>query len=452
VIDVNGGVNVKNRILSRISRRGFLGSAGAAAGIGAATVASGGVLAAPRSSGHAFQRNQDTTKLTFWGQFPELLDPFKAVMADFTAANPGIEIDVEMTTNDQYKTKIQSALNVGSGPDLYMVPAQPEMNNYVDAGTLVDLTGKLDLSQVIDVAVDAVTIDGKVWASPSGRYTVGICYHQDLFEQAGVTEEPTTWEEMRAVMQQLLDAGITPYSIAAKDGSLTYFNYIGLASSILGTEGFEQILSGEKKLTDDDMVGVIQEMRDWVPFYQKNFLGTPYAESKALFATSKTAMMDCGSADLSGYYEIDPGAKLGFFYWPAPTADSGSQVTNTGMSVMYGINPAMDEGKMDAALAFVNWVATPEGAQSMNKNIKLLPVVTGVEPEGDPILTEMVNSPLDIPVWYERWATLNIGTVWTTDGNSAFDTDTPPSDFAAKLQASVDEQMANAPAAATPAS
>jgi ABC-type glycerol-3-phosphate transport system substrate-binding protein len=111
----------------------------------------------------------------------------------------------------------------------------------------------------------------------------------------------------------------------------------------------------------------------------------------------------------------------------------------------------MDEGKMDAALAFVNWVATPDGAKSMNKNIKLLPVVTGVEPEGDPILTEMVNSPLDIPVWYERWATLNIGTVWTTDGNSAFDTDSPPSEFAAKLQASVDEQMANAPAVATPA-
>jgi ABC-type glycerol-3-phosphate transport system substrate-binding protein len=201
-------------------------------------------LAAPQPGGHAFQRNQDTVKLTFWGQFPELLDPFKTVMADFTAANPGIEIDVEMTTNDQYKTKIQSALNVGSGPDLYMVPAQPEMNNYVDAGTLVDLTDKLDLSQVVDVAIDAVTIDGKVWASPSGRYTVGICYHTDLFEQAGVTEEPTTWEEMRAVMQQLLDAGITPYSIAAKDGSLTYFNYIGLASSILGAEGFEQIHSG----------------------------------------------------------------------------------------------------------------------------------------------------------------------------------------------------------------
>ena len=237
---------MENQDKSRISRRHLLESAGVVAGAGVAsriTPAS----AAPQSTTPFFQRNQDTTKLTFWGQFPELLDPFKAVMADFNAAHPEVEIEVEMTTNDQYKPKIQSALNVGSGPDLYMVPAQPEMNNYVNAGTLVDVTDSVDLSQVVDVAVDAVTIDGKVWASPSGRYTVGICYHKDLFEEAGITEEPATWEEFRAVMQQLLDAGITPYSIAAKDGSLTYFNYIGLASSVLGDGRFRASPLGRKE-------------------------------------------------------------------------------------------------------------------------------------------------------------------------------------------------------------
>ena len=80
----------------------------------------------------------------------------------------------------------------------------------------------------------------------------------------------------------------------------------------------------------------------------------------------------------------------------------------------------------------------------MNKNIKLLPVVTGVAPEGDPILTEMVNSPLDIPVWYERWPTLTLGDIWTKDGNSAFADDSTSAAskaFADKLQAGVDAQL-----------
>ena len=232
-------------------------------------------------------------------------------MADFNAAHPEVEIEVEMTTNDQYKTKIQSALNVGSGPDLYMVPGQPEMNNYVNAGTLVDVTDTLDLSQVVDVAVDAVTIDGKgLGVAQRPVHSWHLLPPQSV---RGCRRHRGTDNLGRIPRGDAAAAGRRhhPYSIAAKDGSLTYFNYIGLASSVLGTEGFEQVLAGEKKLTDPDLVAVIQEMRDWVPFYQQNFLGTPYAEAKALFATGKTAMMDCGSADLSGYYEIDPEAQLG---------------------------------------------------------------------------------------------------------------------------------------------
>jgi raffinose/stachyose/melibiose transport system substrate-binding protein len=413
---------------------------GASLGTGAAAVLGGSALAGPsRSGAPTIRRSQETTTLTFWGQFPELLEPFERVMADFTAANPGIEIKVEMTPTDQWRAKINTALSAGSGPDLFMTNSRPQLDVDVKTGLILDLTGKVDLAPIIPVAKDAVTVGDKVWAVPSGRYTVGICYHRDLFEKAGVTAEPTTWEEFRAVMEQLRSANITPYSIAVKDGSLSYFNYIGLASSLLGQEGFDAVIAGTKKLNDADGVRVIEEMRAWIPYYQQNYLGTVYAESKALFASKVTAMMDCGSADLSGYYEIDPNAQLGFFYWPSPDGVK-KQVTNTGMSVLYGISAASPN--IEPALTFVNWVATPEGARSMNANIKLLPVVEGVEPEGDPILTEMVNSPLDISVWYERWPTLNIGQVWTEQGNAGFDTETPAQEFADKLQESVDKQLA----------
>lgn len=427
-----------------LTRRTLLRSAGVAVGAGGAAVfgARSG-LASPFPAPALIRRAaQGSATLEFWGQFPELLQPFERVMADFTAAHPEVTVRVVMSPNDQYKPKLQSALNTGSGPDLYMVPALPELASYVDAENLVDVTDEVDFAPIVEVATAAVTVDDRHWAVPSGRYTVGIGYHRDLFERAGITAEPATWAEMRAAMDQLLANDITPYSIAAKDGSLTYFNYIGLASTVLGTDGFDAVLAGELRLNEPELVAVVQEMKDWVPYYQSNFLGTPYAEAKALFGTKRTAMMDIGSADLSGLYEIDPNAQLGFFYWPAPDA-AKKQVTNTGMSVLYGINPRTE--LMDAALTFVRWVATPEGAVSMNTNIKLLPVVAGVEPEGDPILTKMVETPLDIPVWYERWPTLNIGQVWTTDGNAAFDPERPAQEFADLLQASVDTQLANAP-------
>jgi ABC-type glycerol-3-phosphate transport system substrate-binding protein len=256
-----------------LSRRALLRSAGLAMGSGAVLLGGRSGLTAPiAQSGHpapAILRRtaQASGTLEFWGQFPELLAPFQRVMADFNAMHPEITVEVVMSPNDQYKPKLQTALNTGSGPDLYMVPALPELQSYVDAGNLLDVTDEVDMSPIVAVAQEAVTVDDRVWGVPSGRYTVGIGYHRNLFEQAGVTGEPATWSELRAAMEQLLGAGITPYSIAAKDGSLTYFNYIGLASSVLGTEGFAQVLSGEKKLNEADLVTVVQEMKDWTPFY-----------------------------------------------------------------------------------------------------------------------------------------------------------------------------------------
>lgn len=421
---------------SSLSRRRLLGTG---VGVGAAALLTRNVGASPARPAAPYFRRSQEAKLTLWGQFPELLDPFKAMIADFNKTNPDIKIDVSMTPTDQWKAKINTALSAGSGPDLWGAFSRPQLDIDIKSGLIADLTGQIDLTNVLPAAVDAVTVGDKVWAAPSGRYTVGICYHRDLFDKAGITAEPTTWAELRTAMEALKSNDITPYSIAVKDGSLSYFNYIGLASGLLGQEGFDAVLAGTKKLTDEDGVKVIQEMRDWIPYYQQNYLGTVYAESKALFASKRTAMMDCGSADLSGYYEIDPSAQLGFFPWPSPDGVKPA-VTNTGMSVLYAVNPKT--ANMDAALTFVRWVVSPEGATSMNANIKLLPVVNGVEPVGDPILTEMVNSPLDIPVWYERWPTLNIGQVWTEQGNAGFDTGTDPAEFAAKLQESVDKQLA----------
>ena len=139
---------------------------GASAGIGAATILGelgGDAVAAP-----AARRRQDTVKLTFWHLSPEQLGPFQRVMADFTAANPGIEVEVQMTPRDQYKAKLQTALNSGTGPDIFGTPSRPQLDIDVRSGLILDITGKVDVSQMIPVARDAATVDGKLWAVPSG--------------------------------------------------------------------------------------------------------------------------------------------------------------------------------------------------------------------------------------------------------------------------------------------
>lgn len=188
------------------------------------------------------------------------------------------------------------------------------------------------------------------------------------------------------------------------------------------------------------MVAVVQQMIDWAKFYEPNFVGTVYLESKALFATAKAAAMDAGSSDYNGYKQINPGAQLGFMYWPAPDAQH-KPCTNTGMEFTLGVNSKTKNP--DGAVAFVNWLGTTAGGQAMTDNVRDLPVLDGVTPK-DPLQQKMLATPLDVPVWYERAATQDIGKVWTEQGQAPFQGKATAAQLAKALQDSVDAQIAQA--------
>src|SRR5690606_1262077 len=44
----------------------------------------------------------------------------------------------------------------------------------------------------------------------------GMFYSKDLFEQAGITEEPQTLDDLEAAVDKLKDAGIAPIALGAK--------------------------------------------------------------------------------------------------------------------------------------------------------------------------------------------------------------------------------------------
>jgi raffinose/stachyose/melibiose transport system substrate-binding protein len=376
--------------------------------------------------------------IDLWMLHPEWKDAMGKVVAAFQAANPGITLNVMPQQSATYQDQVQTALNAGTGPDMFQAQTRPKLDVQAQAGQLLDLTGKVDTANWTQVAKDAHTINNKIWAVPGGKYTVGIAYHIPIFEKAGIKDEPRTWADMTEAFDKLKAANITPYAIEAKEGGLTYFNYIGLASSVLGLEGFNAVNAGTKKLTDDDVVAVIKQMMDWSKYYQNNFVGTSYVEAKALFATGKTAAMDAGSSDFNGYKEINPQANFGFMYWPAVDANH-KQVTNTGMEFTIAVNAKAKHP--DECVAFAKWLGSQAGAQSMTDNVRNLPVLDGVTPQ-DPLQKKMLATPLDVPVWYERFATQDVGKVWTEQGQGPFTGKSTAAEMAKAIQDSVDAALA----------
>src|SRR5215208_4320999 len=395
---------------ARLDRRRLLQRAGGAT-----------ALAMLGRTGFAIGANaQDAVTITMWGNHPEWRDPMLEILAAFEESSPGIKVEFTGIPGPDYPAKLQTAV-AGGAPSDVLGLREGDIIALVAAGgelPFLDLTGKIDISGLTDPARGQVEVDGKVYGTPLASYTVGIAYQKPIFAEHGL-EPPTTWQELMDAAQALQDAGETPIVFGAKDWVHPYFMYIGLSSSVLGPEGFEQVRRGERKLTDPDVVEAAQLLLDLQPFYQSGFQATDYVTAKAIFANAQGAMQVAGTADFSGYREVNPEADLGFIAWPGPEA--GKYATNTGMELLYTVSRFSSPEAQEAATKLVNWLATLE-AQQMVSDLIALPVHKEITESSDPIRQETVQARgQDVTVWYdlpETNATVTVaqteqGGLWT---------------------------------------
>ncbi len=345
-------------------------------------------------------RAQSATTITMWGNHPEWKDPMEEILQAFQKANPDVAVQFTAIPGPDYPTKLQTSVAGGAPSD---VLGELEGSIIVQASAggdlpYLDLTGKVDVSQLTDTARSQVEVGGKVYGAPLASYTVGIAYQKPIFQKHGLTP-PKTWAELKDVAQKLKDAGETPIVLGAKDGVHPYFMYIGLVSAVLGPDGFAQLRRGERKLSDPDLVAAAQLLLDLQPYYQPGFQATDYVTAKAIFANGKGAMEVAGTADFTGYRQVNPNADLGFIAWPGPS--EGLYSTNTGMELLYTVSKTASADKQAAATKLVAWLATKEAQQLVSDKIAL-PVNKEVTGSSDPIRQETVAARgKDVTVWYD---------------------------------------------------
>ncbi len=385
-------------------------------------LAGAGGFAAAAAFGAGFRpaRAQDAVTVTMWGNHPEWKDPMEQLLAAFEETHPGITIEFTGVPGPDYPTKLQTA-KAGGAPSDILGEQEGSIITQVAAGgelPFIDLTGKVDISGLSETARGQVEVGGKVYGTPLASYTVGLAYQKAIFEEHGLTP-PTTWQELLDTSRALKDAGVTPLVVGAKDNVHPFFMYTGLVSSVLGPDGFAQLRRGERRLTDPDLVEAAQLLLDLQEFYQPGFQATDYTTAKAIFANGQGAMEVAGTADFTGFRQVNPEADLGFMAWPGPEA--GKYSTNTGMELLYTVSRYASPEKQEAATAFVNWLASVE-AQTLVSDLIALPVHTGISESSDPIRAETVAARgQDVIVWYDLPETaktldpaaLSHGGLWT---------------------------------------
>ncbi len=145
---------------------------------------------------------------------------WKDAIAAFEEANPGVTIEMQSVQNEDMDGKLQTALNAGDAPDIFLQRGGGKMTAMVNAGQLMDLTGVSDdiKNEIPEGSFAAETYQDKVWAMPLSVLPGGFFYSQDAFANAGITETPghrsTTSRPSSASSR---DPASTPIALGAKD-------------------------------------------------------------------------------------------------------------------------------------------------------------------------------------------------------------------------------------------
>jgi len=344
------------------------------AAIGAVSV---GVLAGCSGGGGGAD---DENTLVLWSVTQETTQraAMDAIIADFEEANPGTKIELEERSVDEMKTAMRQTAGTDAGPDIYRYWQGAGLG-----GELVAADVSLDLTEYYDeygwedrftpTAMASITQYGGYHGVPFIQATEALYYNKTLFEEAGITDLPTTYDELVAAADKLVAAGITPIEF----GGTVNWHVMRLLDSIIetkcGAETADALNTGDGDWSAEPCVTeAFTELKKWGDDYiNEGFMGISNDDSSQLFFSGQAAMALEGTWLNSQVVDngMDP-AEVGIFPFP------------TGTGRLYGFGEGLyvskSTDKADLAAKFLDFFTSDEsqsGAQgawspiSANKNV-----------------------------------------------------------------------------------
>lgn len=354
--------------------------------LSAAAIAAVGTLALSGCTASTPDGDGGDTTMTLWHN--STTGPgvkfWEQTVADFEEANPGVTIEIQSVQNEDLDGKLQTALNSGDAPDIFLQRGGGKMAAMVKAGQLKDLTDSITgdaADEISDAAYSASSLDDKIYAMPVAVLPGGLFYSQDLFDQAGITENPTTLDELETATEQLKAAGIDPVALGAKDAWPAAHWYYWLALRECSADTLAKA-ADEMTFDDDCWVRAGEDLQAFAatePF-NSGFLTTTAQQgagsSAGLIANHQAGMELMGAWDPGVIGSLTPDQKpLPDLSWfPFPEVEGGDGEPGSMMGGVDGYSCSVDAP--DACVDFLNYLGTSDVQTAYYKAFNAPPVNT----------------------------------------------------------------------------
>jgi multiple sugar transport system substrate-binding protein len=314
----------------------------------------------------------------------------EALIADFEAANPEIDIQLTNFDHEAYKNAIRNFLTADP-PDLANWYAANRMRPFVEAGLFADISdvwANNGLTEALASSVPSSTIDGKQYAIPYTYYQWGIYYNRDAYKAAGVAEpgpEGVTWEQFLSNCEAFKAAGID----CVTTGSSALWPVAGIFDYVsLRTNGYQfhsDLAAGKVSWTSPEARAVFENLGKLQPYVTENHAAIDWQDAAAIFVQGKAANYVMGNFAVGVFKEGGmTNDNLGFMVFPEITAGiarAEEAPTDTIHLTSGAKNP-------EDAKAFLAYMASADAQSKWNGAVGQLPTNKNATVDAaDPFLT-----------------------------------------------------------------
>lgn len=299
---------------------------------------------------------------------------FEAAVEAFKAANPDVNVTVNINDREAHKTAIRNFLSADA-PDITAWYPGNRMAPFVDAGQFEDISdlwaSDANLSTSFEAIKPTMTRDGKQWGVPYSYYQWGVYYRKDIFDENNIAE-PKTWDEMLAACDTLKAAGVTPFTIGTKFlwTAAGVFDYLNLRTN--GYEVHNALTAGEIKYTDPRIKKTFENWQTMIErcSFVDNHATMSWQDAIAPFSKGEAAMYVMGNFSVDAYRNAGlTDDQIDFFQFPeiTPGLARAEEAPADALFIPSGAKNKEDARK------FLSFIAQPEIQSEWNKTIGQLP-------------------------------------------------------------------------------
>jgi multiple sugar transport system substrate-binding protein len=304
---------------------------------------------------------------------PSLRKAWEGIVEQFRKESPGTNVKLNIYDRESYKRSIRNWLTAQS-PDVVFWYAGTRMRQFSKPGLLEDVSDIYTpqaKQEFGPVATDLMSDGGKQYGVPHSYYQWGFFYRKDVFQKAGITEAPKTWNDLLAACDKLKSSGVEPITIGSKDlwPTAGWFDYINLRTN--GLKFHQELMGGTVPYTDQRVKAVFANWKQLLDkgCFMKNHGTMSWQDSQAPLFQGKAGMMLMGNF-ITGNFPANIANDMDFFRFPEinPAAGKAEDAPMDALLV-----PAKAANKADAK-KFLAFVMRPDVQTTLAAGTRQIPV------------------------------------------------------------------------------